>query len=136
MRVDHADYMCSHQVVAGTLYNFDIKLKLKSDCARKKETWGLWGITLKCHAAVYEGPQQQRTINQQNSFCQDVFGHGGNHPFPRNDQHPDYYRDALKDYEYYQDYASPQDYQGNPFASEWSTLQVTDYDGGVAMPMP
>ena len=34
-------------------------------------------------------------------------------------------KSAFKDYEDNQDYASP---QGNPFDSEWSTLEVRDSD--------
>ena len=131
--MDHSDKMCSHQVVAGTLYNFDIALKLKSDCARKmmmkiKKQIGYrlqLGTTINCHVELSEEPQQQRKMYWS---CQDP-GSGDNTAipqFPRNDQHPDYYR-------YNQNYESPEDYQGNPFASEWSTLQVTDYDGGVAI---
>ena len=124
--------MCSHQVVAGTLYNFDIALKLKSDCARKmmmkiKKQIGYrlqLGTTINCHVELSEEPQQQRKMYWS---CQDP-GSGDNTAipqFPKNDQQ----LDNIGFMKYRQD----EDYQGNPFASEWSTLQVTDYDGGVAI---
>ena len=94
--MDHADYMCSHQVVAGTVYNFDVKWKIKPDCARKMNIEvpaGLIGMTVHCHLEVSEGLQQRRKINREKSSCQDPRT-GDSVRLPRNDQHPDYYRDA------------------------------------------